>query len=159
LRTPLQEAEELKYLYGGALSSMIKENLMIDVPTVGERKNRKISQKTLVGILEARMEEIFQLVDKNIASSGSRNRINAGLVLTGGTALLPNVVELAEQVFDMPVRIGYPRNVSGLLEEINTPRSTTAVGLVLYGSRSRSFVAKEQGGMLSKLKQWLRGIV
>jgi len=159
LRTPLQEAEELKYLYGGALSSMIKENLMIDVPTVGERKNRKISQKTLVGILEARMEEIFQLVDKNIASSGSRNRINAGLVLTGGTALLPNVVELAEQVFDMPVRIGYPRNVSGLLEEINTPRSTTAVGLVLYGSRSKSFVAKEQGGMLSKLKQWLKDIV
>lgn len=159
LRTPLQEAEELKYLYGGALSSMIKENQMIDVPTVGERKNRKISQKTLVGILEARMEEIFQLVDKNISSSGSRNRINAGLVLTGGTALLPNVVELAEQVFDMPVRIGYPRNVGGLLEQINTPRTTTAVGLVLYGSRSRAFVAKEQGGMISKLKQWLQGIV
>lgn len=159
LRTPLREAEELKYLYGGALSSMIKDNQMIDVPTVGDRKGRKISQKNLVGILEARMEEIFQLVDKNITSSGSRNRINAGLVLTGGTALLPNVVELAEQVFDMPVRIGYPRNVGGLLDEINTPRSTTAVGLVLFGSRFKHFAAKEQGGLISTLKHWLRGFI
>ena len=159
LRTPLQEAEELKYMYGGALASMIKENQMIDVPTVGERKNRKISQKSLVGILEARMEEIFQLVDKNITTSGSRNRINAGLVLTGGTALLPNVVELAEQVFDMPVRIGYPRNVGGLLEQINTPRTTTAVGLVLFGSRTKNFAVKEQAGVINKLKHWLRGII
>ena len=132
---------------------------MIDVPTVGERKDRKISQKSLVGILEARMEEIFQLVDKNITTSGSRNRINAGLVLTGGTALLPNVVELAEQVFDMPVRIGYPRNVGGLLEQINTPRTTTAVGLVLHGSRTKNFAVKEQGNVISKLKHWLRGII
>ena len=146
-------------MYGGALASMIKENQMIDVPTVGERKNRKISQKSLVGILEARMEEIFQLVDKNITTSGSRNRINAGLVLTGGTALLPNVVELAEQVFDMPVRIGYPRNVGGLLEQINTPRTTTAVGLVLFGSRTKNFAVKEQAGVINKLKHWLRGII
>ncbi len=159
LRTPLREAEELKYLYGGALSSMIKDNQMIDVPTVGERKDRRISQKNLVSILEARMEEIFQLVDKNINSSGNRDRINAGLVLTGGTALLPNVVELAEQVFDMPVRIGYPRNVGGLLDEINTPRTTTAVGLVLFGSNSKHFAAKEQGGLISKLKHWLRGFI
>ena len=130
---------------------------MIDVPTVGERKNRKISQKSMVGILEARMEEIFQLVDKNITGSGSRNRINAGLVLTGGTALLPNVVELAEQVFDMPVRIGYPGNVGGLLEQINTPHTTTAVGLVLYGSRSKNFAAQEQGGLLTRLKRWFNG--
>ena len=159
LRTPLQEAEELKYLYGGALSSIIKENQMIDVPTVGERKNRKVSQKSLVGILEARMEEIFQLVDKNIATAGVRNRIKAGLVLTGGTALLPNVVELAEQVFDMPVRIGYPSNVGGLLEQINTPRTTTAVGLVLFGSHSKKFAAQEQGGIFSRFKRWLRGMI
>ena len=160
LRTPLAEAEELKFLYGGALSAMIKDNQMIDVPTVsGEKKNRKISQKSLVGILEARMEEIFQLIDKNISSSGSRNRINAGLVLTGGTALLPNVVELAEQVFDMPVRIGYPSNVGGLLEQINTPRTTTAVGLVLFGSHSKSFASQDQGGMFSRFKRWLRGVV
>ena len=132
---------------------------MIDVPTVGERKNRKISQKSMVSILEARMEEILQLVDKNITGSGSRNRINAGLVLTGGTALLPNVVELAEQVFDMPVRIGYPSNVGGLLEQINTPRTTTAVGLVLFGSHSRSFAAQEQGGVFSRFKRWIKGVV
>ena len=159
LRTPLQEAEELKYLYGGALASMIKENQMIEVPSVGDRKSRKVSQKILVGILEARMEEIFQLIDKNISSSGSRNRINAGLVLTGGTALLPNIVELAEQVFDVPVRIGYPRNVGGQLEKINTPRSTTAVGLVLFGANERGAVEQEQDGIVKKLKRLFKGII
>ena len=98
LRTPLQEAEELKYLYGGSLASMIKENHIIEVPTVGDRKPRKVSQRVMVEILEARMEEILQMVNKNISASGYRNRINAGIVLTGGTALLANIVELAEQV-------------------------------------------------------------
>ena len=157
LKTPLLEAEELKYLYGGALSSMIKENQTVDVPAMGERQTRKMSQKNLVSILEARMEEIFQLVDKNIASSGNRNRINSGLVLTGGTAILPNVVELAEQIFDMPVRIGYPSNVGGALELINSPRTTTAVGLVLYGSHSKNFAAQDQGGMFQRLKRMLWG--
>lgn len=80
-------------------------------------------------------------------------------MLTGGTALLPNVVELAEQVFDMPVRIGYPSNVGGLLEQINTPRTTTAVGLVLFGSHSKKFAAQEQGGIFSRFKRWLRGMI
>ena len=159
LRTPLQEAEELKYLYGGALSSMIKENQIIEVPTVGDRKPRKVSQRVMVEILEARMEEILQMVNKNISVSGYRNRINAGIVITGGTALLANIVEMAEQIFDMPVRIGYPHGVSGRTEDIRSPRCTTGVGLVLYGSKARTFMPKESGGVFGKMKNWMKNIV
>ena len=159
LRTPLQEAEELKYLYGGALASMIKENHIIEVPTVGDRKPRKVSQRIMVEILEARMEEILQMVNKNISASGYRNRINAGIVLTGGTALLANIVEMAEQVFDLPVRIGYPQGVGGRIEDIRSPRCTTGVGLVLYGSKAKTYVPKERGGVFSRFRGWVKNIV
>ncbi len=160
LRTPLQNAEDLKYLYGGALASMIKENQVIEVPTVGDRKPRKVSQRLMVEILEARMEEILQLVNKNICSSGYRNRINAGVVLTGGTALLPHIVEMAEQVFDMPVRLGYPRTISGRVEDVRSPRCTTAVGLVLYGAQGRrGQMRREMDGVVNRLKSWLKNIV
>lgn len=159
LRTPLQEAEELKYLYGGALSSMIKENLIIEVPTVGDRKPRKVSQRVMVEILEARMEEILQMVNKNIQASGYRNRINAGVVITGGTALLANIVEMAEQVFDLPVRMGYPEDIGGKGEEVHSPRCTTGVGLVMYGSKANPYVPKESGNVMSKLRSWVKQIV
>ena len=159
LRTPLQEAEELKYLYGGALSSMIKENQIIEVPTVGDRKPRKVSQRVMVEILEARIEEILQMVNKNIYGSGYRNRINAGVVVTGGTALLANIVEMAEQIFDLPVRIGYPSGMEGRMEDVNSPRCTTGVGMVLYGSKANHYVPKESGNVVSKLKNWVKQIV
>jgi cell division protein FtsA len=159
LRTPLQEAEELKYLYGGALSSMIKDNLIIEVPTVGDRKARKVSQRVMVEILEARMEEILKMVNDNIGNSGYRNRINAGIVLTGGTSLLANIVEMAEQVFDMPVRMAYPSGISGRVEDVRSPRCTTGVGLVLYGSKAANTGPRESGGMVSRLKGWVKNIV
>ncbi|HEB50782.1 MAG TPA: cell division protein FtsA [Desulfobulbus sp.] len=159
LRTPLQEAEELKYMYGGALSAMVKDNHIIEVPTVGDRKPRKVSQRVMVEILEARMEEILQLVNQNICASGYRNRINAGVVITGGTALLANIVEMAEQVFDMPVRIAYPQGISGRVEDVQSPRCTTAVGLVLYGVRNSGRTRRERGGVVDKLKNWVRNIV
>ncbi len=160
LRTPLQEAEELKYLYGGALSSMIKDNLIIEVPTVGERKARKVSQRVMAEILEARMEEILQMVNKNIYSSGYRNRINAGMVLTGGTALLANIVDMAEQVFDMPVRMAYPQGIGGRVEDVRSPRCTTAVGLVIYGSQAaRRGAMQESGGFFSRLLNRFKGIL
>ncbi|WP_051309081.1 cell division protein FtsA [Desulfogranum japonicum] len=159
LRTPLLEAEELKYLYGGALSSMIKENHIIEVPTVGDRKPRKVSQRVMVEILEARIEEILQMVNKNIHASGYRNRINSGVVITGGTALLANIVEMAEQIFDMPVRVGYPSGVGGRSEDVHSPRCTTGVGLVLYGSKATTYSPSEHGGFLSKLKNWLKNII
>jgi len=159
LRTPLQEAEELKYLYGGALSSMIKENLIIEVPTVGDRKPRKVSQRVMVEILEARMEEILQMVNKNICSSGYRNRISAGIVLTGGTSLLTNIVELAEQIFDMPVRMAYPQGIGGRVEDVRSPRCTTGVGLVLYGSQAAPGSHRELGGVVHRFKNWVKNIV
>ena len=159
LRTPLQEAEVLKYKFGGAVSSMIKENHIIEVPTVGDRKARKVSQRVMVEILEARMEEILQMVNKNICASGYRNRINAGMVITGGTALLANIVDMAEQIFDMPVRLGYPQGVGGRLEDIESPRCTTGVGLVLYGAEGRHQGSKESGGVVSKLKGFMKNII
>ncbi len=159
LRTPLQEAEELKYLYGGALSSMIKENLIIEVPTVGDRKPRKVSQRVMVEILEARIEEILQMVNKNICTSGYRNRINSGIVLTGGTSLLANIVEMAEQIFDMPVRMAYPQGIGGRVEDVRSPRCTTGVGLVLYGSQASHSGPREGGGVVNRLKSWVKNIV
>lgn len=105
------------------------------------------------------MEEILQMVNKNICASGYRNRINAGIVITGGTALLANIVEMAEQVFDLPVRIGYPQGVNGRIEDIRSPRCTTGVGLVLHGSKAKAYVPKESGGMVSKFKNWVKNIV
>jgi len=159
LRTPMQEAEKLKYMYGSALSSMIKENLVVEVPTVGDRKPRKISQRVMVEILEARMEEVLQLVNKEIVSSGYRSRLNAGVVITGGTALLANMVEMAEQIFDMPVRIGYPRGVGGRLEEIDSPRCTTAVGLLLYGSQAVRGKTRGSSRVVERLKKVIKNLV
>ena len=159
LRTPLQEAEMLKYKYGGAVSSLIKENHIIEVPTVGDRKARKVSQRVMVEILEARMEEILQVVNKKICGSGYRNRINAGMVITGGTALLANVVEMAEQVFDMPVRVSFPRGVGGRIEDIESPRCTTAVGLVLYGSNNKEILPVEHDGILNRLRSFLKNFI
>ncbi|CAK8721300.1 Cell division protein FtsA [Candidatus Electronema halotolerans] len=160
LRTPLQEAEMLKYRYGSALASLVKDNHILEVPTVGDRKARKVSQKVLVEILEARIEEILQVVNKKLCGSGYRNRINSGMVITGGTALLANIVELAEQIFDMPVRISFPQGVGGRVEDIESPRCTTAVGLVLYGCTARSSQPVESGHpLLLKVKNFLRNII
>ncbi len=159
LRTPLQEAEMLKYKFGGAVSSMIKENHIIEVPTVGDRKPRKVSQRVMVEILEARMEEILKMVNKNICSSGYRNRINAGMVITGGTALLANVVDMAEQIFDMPVRIGFPEGVGGRVADIESPRCTTGVGLVLYGAEGSQQAPQENSGVVSRLKGLMKNII
>ena len=159
LRTPLQEAEILKYKYGGAVSSLVKENHIIEVPTVGDRKARKVSQRVMVEILEARMEEILQVVNKKICGSGYRNRINAGMVITGGTALLANVVDMAEQVFDMPVRVSFPRGVGGRIEDVESPRCTTGVGLVLYGCNNKEIVPVEHESVMSRVRGFLKNMI
>ncbi len=159
LRTPIQDAELLKYKFGGAVSGLIKENHIIEVPTVGDRKARKVSQRVMVEILEARMEEILKMVNKNICASGYRNRINAGMVITGGTALLANIVDMAEQIFDMPVRIGFPEGVGGRVADVESPRCTTGVGLVLYGSEGSHHGVQESGGVVSRLKGMMRNII
>ncbi len=135
LRTPLQEAERLKEKYGSAISAMIDKDQAIDVPSVGGRKARKVSQRVMGEILEARVEEMLTLVNHELVESGTRGLVNAGLVLTGGSVLLSHMVDMAEQIFDLPVRIGYPRKVGGITEMVATPQCATGVGLVVYGKK------------------------
>ncbi len=159
LRTPLQEAERLKEDYGGAISAVIKQNLVVDVPTVGDRDARKVGQKILVGILEDRMVEILEMINRELIASGQKNKIGGGVVLTGGTALLANIVDLAEQIFDLPVRVGYPSGIAGKIEEVHSPRCTTAVGLVLFGSTKMYETRNREPSTIEKFKRWMRKIL
>ncbi len=159
LRTPLAEAERLKEDYGSALSSVIKPNYVVDVPSVGDREPRRVTQKVLVDIIEARMIEILEMVDRELSFSGQKNRINAGVVLTGGTSLLANIVDLAEQIFDLPVRVGYPAGIGGRVEDVYTPRCTTAVGLVMYGREHQLAALNREVGVVDKMKGWFKKIM
>ncbi len=159
LRTPLQEAERLKEDYGGAISAFIKPNLVVDVPTVGDREPRKVTQKVLVDILEARIVEILEMMNSEMIASGQKNKINGGVVLTGGTALLANLVELAEQIFDLPVRIGYPTGITGRVEELHSPRCTTATGLVLFGRNARNEMARQETTVIGRVRDWIKKIM
>jgi len=156
LRTPLAEAERLKEDFGSALSSAVKPNHVVDVPSVGDREPRRVTQKVLVDIIEARMIEILELVNRELVISGQKNRINAGVVLTGGTSLLANLVDLAEQIFDLPVRIGYPTGIGGRVEDVYTPRCTTGVGLVMYGKEHQQTALGRDGGVMVKMKGWFK---
>lgn len=159
LRTPLQEAERLKEDYGSAISSMIKPNHVVDVPTVGDREPRKVTQKVLVDILQARIVEILEMVNQELIHSGQKNKIHGGVVITGGTALLANLVDLAEQIFDLPVRIGYPVKIGGRVEEVHTPRCTTAVGLVMYGRQNRVQRISSDSSMFGRMKMLMKKIM
>jgi len=161
LRTPLQEAERLKEKFGSAISALIDKEQTIEVPTVGNRKPRKLSRKLMGEILEPRMEEMLVLVNQEMVDSTYKDRINSGVVITGGTALLKNIIELAEQIFDLPVRIGYPQNVNSIPESIHTPQYTTAIGLVLYNSKNVSGFRYRLRSkkILSKFTDWLKGVL
>ena len=159
LRTPLAEAERLKEDFGSALSAVIKTNHVVDVPSVGDREPRRVTQKVLVDIIEARMVEILEMVNRELVVSGQKNRINAGIVLTGGTSLLVNLVDLAEQIFDMPVRVGYPSGIGGRVDDVYTPRCTTGVGLVLYGRDHQMRAMDQDTGMVHKMKGLFKKIM
>ena len=159
LRTPLQEAERLKEDFGGAISSIIKPNLVVEVPTVGDREPRKVTQKVLVDILEARIIEILEMMNRELVISGQKNKINGGIVITGGTALLANLVDLAEQIFDLPVRIGYPSGISGKIDELQNPRCTTAVGLVMFGRNNQNINGGHESGVVSRVREWMKKIM
>jgi len=138
LRTPAEEAEKLKKRYGCALVSMVNKEEMIEVPSVGGRKSRTLSRQTLAEIIEPRVEEILTLVQGEIVRSGYANLIGSGIVLTGGTAIMEGMPEIAEQIFNLPVRRGYPAGITGLADLVNSPIFATGVGLVIYGSKNRS---------------------
>ncbi|MDG6778483.1 cell division protein FtsA [Thiomicrorhabdus sp. zzn3] len=132
LRTPTQAAENIKRKYACALPQLIDQDEEIEVASVGDRPSRCLSRRTLVEVIEPRYEELFQLIQAELRRSGFEDMLAAGVVLTGGSSLVEGAVELAEEVFHMPVRLGYPQGVSGLTEEVNNPSYATTVGLLMY---------------------------
>lgn len=166
LRTPLREAEQLKEKYGCALSSKINKDQTIEVPSVGGRQSRKLSRKIMGEILEPRMEEMLALINQELVRSNHKDMINAGIVLTGGTSLLEGIEDLAEQIFDLPVRIGCPQKIGGIKDIVNTPQCATGVGLVVFGMKHEpgrtGFVRKEKkmfGKISNGFKDWLKNVM
>ncbi len=161
LRTPLAEAERIKIKYGCAYMPLIPKDEIIDVPSVGGRGPREVSRQILGRIIEPRMDEILGMACKEITRSGCEDILAAGVVLTGGTAILEGVPELAEQIFNMPVRRGCPTGIGGLTDVVNSPLYATGVGLVLFGSRNiaREKLSRAEGNFISRpfkrLKQWV----
>ena len=161
IRTPSEEAEKIKKKFGCCMTSMIDKNETIEVPSVGGRKPRIVSRQILGEIIEPRVEELFQLVNQEITKSGYDSVITSGIVLTGGTAIMDGMLELAEQVFNLPVRRGLPTGIGGLVDVVKSPMYSTGVGLVLYGRKHSTMVLFERGGrqIFNKLFDRMRGWV
>jgi cell division protein FtsA len=132
MRTPIDQAERIKIEHGSALASMVSAHDRLVVTGVGGRGDKEIPRQQLASMIEPRMEEIFTLANREVKKNHFADLLGAGVVLTGGTSLLPGVVELAEQIFEMPVRRGVPSGLSGLMENVRDPRYSTGVGLILH---------------------------
>ncbi|AZN37665.1 cell division protein FtsA [Iodobacter ciconiae] len=162
LRTPTSEAETIKLQHGVALRHMSDPAQMIEVPGVGERGARQMSRHTLAEVIEPRVEELYGLVQQELRRSGFEGRLSSGIVITGGAAMMPGMVELGEEIFHMPLRMGTPKYVGGLAEVVKNPRYSTAVGLLL--------IAREQllknpvhrgkdggvGDIFGRMKSWFQ---
>jgi cell division protein FtsA len=133
LRTPPHSAEEIKRQFGCALASLVSSEEVVEVPSVGGRKPRLLSRQMLCEVIQPRMEEIFTLVELEVRRAGFMQQVAGGVVVTGGSSIMEGVPELAEQLFDLPVRLGMPTGVGGLKEVVSSPMYATGVGLVLYG--------------------------
>jgi cell division protein FtsA len=153
LRTSVQQAEEIKKSYGCALSALVNSDEMIQVPGVGGGEPKQISRSVLASIIEPRAEEILSLVLGEMKKTNYSDLLAAGVVLTGGGSLLEGMVELAEQIFDLPVKKGIPQGFSGLVDVVSTPIHSTGVGLILYGLGQMKD-GKSKGG--SKERGWFR---
>lgn len=160
LRTPIPEAEKIKKKFGCVASPLLDEQETIEVPSVGRgRKPRVLSRQILADIIQPRAEEIFRLVDNDIKRMGYEKSLNSGVVLTGGASLLEGLEEVAEEIFDLPVRRGDPTGVSGLVDRVSTPDYATAVGLVLYGYnqwQEKGMTRDRKKGLWAKLRDWLK---
>ncbi|MEJ6525349.1 MAG: cell division protein FtsA [OM182 bacterium] len=163
LRTPTDDAEEIKVKYACALTQLANGADSIKVPSVGDRPPRELSRQALAEVVEPRYVELFTLVQQELQRSGFQDMLAAGIVLTGGTSKMEGVVDLAEEIFHAPVRIGAPHNVAGLADIVRNPIYSTGVGLLLYGLKQ----FQEQGGIITKgepritlvsrVKSWFQG--
>jgi len=162
-RTPISHAEDIKVQYACALRSMVGKEESIEVPSVGGRPARSMSRHTLAEVIEPRYHELFELVLEEIRSSGLEEQIAAGLVLTGGTSKMEGAVEFAEDVFQMPVRVGQPMHVSGLKEYVQDPAYASVVGLLLYGKdvraqqKNAALSRDPVSSLLKKISSWFKG--
>jgi len=137
LRTPIAEAEKIKLKFGTCLPDKVKNDETIEIPDMSGRGGRKLPRQILAEILEPRVDEIFTLVKREVLRAGMKDYITSGIVLTGGSSLLEGISAVAESVFELPVRVGTPRGISGLVDVVNNPMYATAVGLVIYGSKNQ----------------------
>jgi cell division protein FtsA len=138
LRTPIPDAEKIKRRCGCALSAMVDEDETIEVASVGGRKARVMARRILSEILQPRAEEIFHLLWDEIRRAGFEKSLNSGIVLTGGGAMLEGMAEIAEQIFDLPIRRGTPAGVGGLADHVASPAFATVVGVVMYAHRNQA---------------------
>ena len=165
LRTPTQNAEEIKVQHACALGQLAHSDETVEVPSVGNRPLRRMSRQTLAEVVEPRYVELFSLVQAELRRSGYERQIVAGIVLTGGSSNMQGVVELAEEVFHLPVRVGTPQYVSGLVELIRNPIYATGVGLLLYGRGRQQDGAPARRldssatGIWNRMKSWFQGNV
>ena len=164
LRTPTQNAEDIKIKYACALAKLAGADETIKVPSVGERPPRELSRQALAEVVEPRYDELFTLVNTEIRRSGFEDLIPAGIVLTGGTSKIEGAVELAEEIFHMPVRLGVPQSVQGLTDVVRNPIYSTGVGLLHYGQKAqqdginKSVANKQQEvSLISRMKKWFQG--
>jgi cell division protein FtsA len=164
LRTPTQHAEEIKIKYACALTQLAGADETIKVPSVGDRPPRDLSRQSLAEVVEPRYDELFTLVQAELRRSGFEDMVPAGIVLTGGTSKMEGVVELAEEIFHMPVRVGYPQSVQGLTDILRNPIYATSVGLLQYGmehqdeagTRAAGKSGGSTEGLLSRVRAWLQ---
>jgi cell division protein FtsA len=161
LRTPTQHAEDIKIKYACALEQLAGSDESIRVPSVGDRTSRQLARQTLAQVVEARYRELYSLILNELRRSGFENMVASGMVLTGGAAKMEGAVELAEEVFHMPVRLATPQYVTGLSDVVSNPVHATGVGLLLYGSQADSNrnLAVSGGGdtLLARIQSWFRG--
>ena len=161
-RTPISHAEDIKVQYACALKQLVSMEESIDVPSVGGRPARSMSRHTLSEVVEPRYQELFELIQEEIRESGLEDQIAAGYVLTGGTSKMEGVLEFAEEIFQMPVRIANPLSIQGLKEYVDDPSYATVVGLLHYGMQATSEVesasSKESvGDFWSRIHAWFKG--
>ncbi len=163
LRTPTQHAEDIKIKYACALTQLAGADELIKVPSVGERAPRNLSRQALAEVVEPRYEELFTLIQAELRRSGFEDLIAAGVVLTGGTSMMEGAVELAEEIFHVPVRLAKPLGVEGLSDVVANPIYATSVGLLIYGAKHQLgelvFARKEETPLsfFTSVKNWIKG--
>jgi cell division protein FtsA len=163
LRTPTKDAEDIKIAHGCALRQLASVNDVIEVPGVGDREPRQMSRQTLAEVIEPRVEELYSLIQRELRASGFEELLSSGIVLTGGSASMQGMVELGEEVFHMPVRLGVPSYAGGLAEVVRNPRFSTGVGLLVSGLEQKKrdehvrLHSANFKGVFEKMASWFKG--